>query len=93
MWYVSTNLSDRTIQRIAFEAQLLLHPLTLLLFVVVILVISLKLEVMDGVSKVVPILVVLQIGDKLVDVHVIGLERASGRQVNVPNDLVDTKTT
>ena len=88
-----TYLSDCAIERVAFKPQLLLHPLALLLFVVVILIVALKLQIMDGVTKVVPVLVIFEIGNEFVDVHVVCLERAPGRQVNVADDLVDSQTT
>ena len=44
---------------------------------------------MDDVAEVMTVSVLTKVRDELVHVHVVGLERATRRQVEVANDFVD----
>ena len=86
------DLPDGAIERVSLKPELFLHLLALLLLVVVILIIPFKCEHVDCVPKIMLVFFVLQVWHELVYVHEVGLEGATGRQMNVSNNFIDTQT-
>lgn len=74
------------VQRANNYAQLALHALTELPFVL--LRLALELEMMDSVAEAVDV-AVTKVGYEVVVIHRVGLEGTTRRNVNAADDLVD----
>ena len=88
-----TNPQLCAVQRIVLNPQFLLHLTPNFGFENIILVISLERKFMDSVREVMTVAVVLEIGNQFVYMLRTGAERASRRQMNVSNDLVEANPT
>ena len=83
-----THPALSSVERVRRNAKFALQLLTELRLVNVVLVVPLEREVMDRVREVVAVAVRAEVRDELVEVVCARAERAAGRQVDVPDDLV-----
>lgn len=90
--FKGTNLQAGTVERINHTKRLLQFQTSLSLIKVE-LIVTFEGERLDGMREVMAVAVFLQVGNKLVDVLRCCAEGATGREVDVADDLVHTNDT